>query len=70
VVSHAETPGVGDKATKAQHLAQYIGLSGKMTIAKNGNADITAISGATVSSKAIHAALERANEIIAALPMA
>ena len=70
VVSHAETPGVGDKATKGEHLAQYEGLSGEMTIAKNENADVTAISGATISSKAIHAAVERANEVVASLPEA
>lgn len=70
VVSHAETPGVGDKATKADHLAQYEGLSGEMTISKNGNTDITAISGATISSKAIHAAVERAGEVLASLPVA
>ena len=70
VVSHAETPGVGDKATKAEHLSQYEGLSGEMTISKKGNADITAVSGATISSKAIHAAVERAGEVLASLPVA
>ncbi len=67
VVSHAETPGIGSKATEAAHLSQYQGRSGVLTISKSGNDDINAISGATISSKAIHAAINRANEIMASL---
>ena len=67
VVSHAETPGIGSKATESAHLSQYVGKSGALTISKSGSDDITAISGATISSKAIHAAINRANEIIGAV---
>ena len=64
VVSHAETPGIGSKATEPAHLSQYEGKSGALTISKSGNDDITAIGGATISSKAIHAAINRANELL------
>ena len=66
VVSHAETPGIGSKATLSdgELLPQYVGKSGSLTISKSGNDDITAIGGATISSKAVHAAINRANEII------
>ncbi len=65
VVSHAETPGVGSKVDDESYLSQYNGLSDEITISKRGDADIVAISGATISSKAIHAAVERASEVLA-----
>ncbi len=65
IVSHAETPGVGSKVNDATYLSQYEGLSGNLTISKRGNADITSISGATISSKAIHAAIEEASAALA-----
>ena len=67
VVSHAETPGIGSKATEAAHLSQYEGKSGSLTISKSGADDITAISGASISSKAIHEAINRANDIIGSI---
>ena len=70
IVSHAETPGVGSKVGDAAHLSQYVGLSGELTISKRGDADITAISGATISSKAVHEAVNRAGEVLAAVPVA
>ena len=65
IVSHGETPGVGSKVGDAAHLSQYIGLSGDLTISKRGDADITAISGATISSNAVHEAVVRACEVLA-----
>lgn len=65
VVSHAETPGIGSKATDPLHLGQYQGKTGSLTISKKaGECDVDAISGATISSKAIHEAINRANEIV------
>lgn len=65
VVSHAETPGIGSKATEPSHLGQYEGKNGTLTISKKtGECDIDAIGGATISSKAIHEAINRANEIV------
>lgn len=64
VVSHSETPGVGSKATEDSFLAQFDGKSGTLTVSKSGNDDIDAISGATISSKAITAAVNCADEAI------
>lgn len=68
IVSHGETPGVGSKVGNVTHLSQYNGLSGELTISKRGDADITAISGATISSKAVHEAILRASEALALVP--
>ncbi len=70
LVSHAETPGVGSKVNDEAYLSQYNGLSGELTISKRGDADITAISGATISSRAVHEAVERASEVLALVPVA
>ena len=68
VVSHAETPGIGSKATAQAHLEQYEGKTGSLTISKKaGESDVDAIGGATISSKAIHAAINRSNEIVGGL---
>lgn len=64
VISHAETPGVGTKALVANHLSQYNGKSGELTISKSGTSDIVAVSGATISSKAVHAAVNSANSVV------
>ncbi len=70
IVSHAETPGVGSKVNTAEYLSQYNGLTDGLTISKRPGADITAISGATISSNAVHAAIERASEVLRVLPEA
>ncbi len=64
VISHGETPGVGDKATREEHLAQYIGKQGYLEISKRGDKDITAIANATISSVAIHDAINEASDIL------
>lgn len=65
IVSHAETPGVGSKVNDANYLSQYNGLTGGLEISKRGDKDITSVSGATISSKAVHAAIEEASAAIA-----
>ena len=64
VISHAETPGVGTKAITENYLSQYFGKSGELTISKSGASDVDAVSGATISSKAVHAAVNKANSIV------
>ena len=64
VISHAETPGVGTKALVDGHLSQYTGKSGELTISKGSSADVEAVAGATISSKAVHAAVNSANSIV------
>ncbi len=49
VVAHAETPGFGARITEAAFLDQYKGATGDVTLGEG----IDAISGATISSKAV-----------------
>ena len=54
VTKHADTPGLGTKAQAPEHLGQYKGLDKlEKTTAKDDPA-ITHVTGATVSSNAIH----------------
>lgn len=57
-----ETPGIGTRATEEAHLSQYKGKTGELTMDKG--ADVEAISGATISSEGIHAAINRANVLV------
>ena len=58
VTEHADTPGVGTKAQDAGHLAQYAGHTelGSDTIKAHAD-DIVEVTGASVSSGAIHKAV-------------
>ena len=64
IISHTETPGVGTNALSDSHLSQYVGRGGELTISKSSSSDIVAVSGATISSKAINATVNKANAII------
>ncbi len=51
-----ETPGLGANAAKPEFYGQYAGKSGELTVVKTGNAgesEINAITGATITSKAV-----------------
>lgn len=52
ILDHSETAGLGAKADSPDFLAQYVGKSGTVTVNRGGNA-INAISGATITSKAV-----------------
>ena len=58
VTDHADTPGVGTKAQDAGHLSQYVGKSelGSDNIKAHAD-DIVEVTGASVSSGAIHKAV-------------
>ena len=56
VISHSETPGLGSKATLADYLQNYTGVGEQLTIKE----DIDAVSGATISSKAVLAGVNLA----------
>ncbi len=56
VISHSETPGLGSKATLADYLKNYVGVGEQLTIKQ----DIDAVSGATISSKAVLAGVNLA----------
>lgn len=60
IVSHSETPGLGSRVDDAEYLRQYFGQGGKLTIGE----EISAISGATISSKAVLAGVNAATSAL------
>lgn len=56
-LEHSETAGVGTKALEEKYLAGYVGQSGDVAV--------DAVSGATVTSKAVRAAVQQAVAIFA-----
>ena len=59
IVSHSETPGLGSRVDDPDYLSQYTGKSGVLSFGSG----IDAITGSTISSKAV---LEAANRALAA----
>lgn len=61
-----ETPGLGQNVTKQSFYSQLSGLTGDITVVKNGadseNNEINAVTGATISSKAVTRAVNEALE--------
>ncbi len=59
-----ETPGLGQNVTKESFYSQYVGKTEKISVEKNGaNSDkneIDAVTGATISSRAVTAAVNEA----------
>ncbi len=60
VIGHSETPGVGDKASNADYLANYAGLCGELTL----DEDVDKIAGASVSSRGVIAGVNAATEAL------
>lgn len=60
IVSLNETPGLGARVKEEAHLAQYKGKQGVLTLGK----DVDAITGATISSRAVLDGVNRATEIL------
>lgn len=60
IISHSETPGFGAKADDPNYLEQYIGASGELKLGE----DILAISGATISSRAIVSGVNNARDLL------
>lgn len=56
LLSHSETPGLGARVNDAGYLSQYGGKTGDLALGE----DIDAISGATISSKAVLAGVKAA----------
>ena len=54
VSSHADTPGVGTNAMTEAHLGQYIGLSALGGTAAKADDSVDHVSGASVTSDAVH----------------
>lgn len=57
VTEHADTPGVGTKAQAAEHLSQYEGLSELGSDVVKSDPSVQHVTGASVSSGAIHKAV-------------
>lgn len=68
IESHSETNRVGTTAMTPEALERYVGRSG--TIRSSGNNAVDAVSGATATSKAITAGVNRALNIVANLDTA
>lgn len=70
ILSSSETPGLGKKAEEPNFTGQYLGKSGALSVVKNAagsDSDIVAISGATISSKAVTSAVNCASQGFAAM---
>ena len=67
IVSAAETPGLGGNASKPKFIDQFKGKSGKLKVVK-GEAtkddEISAISSATITSKAVTESVNAATELL------
>lgn len=71
ILTHNETPGLGDKTTKSQFKDQFKGKDiDHLVVTKDpsNKDDVQAITGATISSRAVtngvHQAVEQVNEYI------
>ena len=60
VTEHAETPGLGTKAMTTEYLAQYQGVGEVVGGHINSDANIDAITGATITSNAVYCSIEAA----------
>lgn len=49
IVAHSETPGLGSRVNSESYLSQYAGLGGSLAL----GSDVDAITGSTISSKAV-----------------
>ncbi len=68
IVSHSETPGLGSKAGDEAFISQLAGITPKepLTVVKAGSSkdeEIDAVSGATITSKAVIKAVQAAIEV-------
>ena len=60
IISHSETPGLGARVTESGFLSQFEGKGGKVVLGD----DVDAISGATISSRAVTDGVNLATEIL------
>ena len=63
VISHSETASLGAECTREDWRSQFIGAQGELKVTKDGGS-IDALTGATVTSRALTAAVELALEIV------
>ncbi len=62
ILSISETAGLGMNATNESFLSQFLGKSGTIGVLKNGSSEteIQALTGATITSKAMASAVNQA----------
>ena len=63
VISHAETASLGAECTREDWRAQFVGVTGGLKVTKDGGT-IDALTGATVTSRAVTEAVNRAVEFV------
>lgn len=66
IVKMSETAGLGANASKVDFRAQFEGLSGTLAVTKDGGV-IDALTGATITSRAVTSGVNAALEAVAAL---
>ena len=65
VLSASETPGVGSNALTEEYLSQYIDQTGQASFNEaEGENQVDAVSGATVTSKAVLKGMNTADKIL------
>jgi electron transport complex protein RnfG len=63
ITSHTETPGVGNRVEEESFLLQFRGMGGGAVFkVKKDGGEIDAVTGATISSRAVAAAIENAGK--------
>jgi len=65
VTKHAETPGLGAKATEPDFYEQFTGMSGTLAVTKDGG-EIVPITSSTITSRAVASGANEALEWFAA----
>lgn len=70
ILEHNETPGLGAEAAKPAFIDQYKDKTAPLTVVKNGNpgeSEIQAVTGATITSRAVTGAANSAAEFVSTL---
>jgi len=69
ILSHSETPGLGAEAAKPFFIEQYIGKTAPLSVVKSvnpGETEIQAVTGATITSRAVTNAVNSVAEFVMA----
>ena len=66
IISHSETSGLGSKSTDPEWQAQFMGLSGLVSVTKDGG-QVEAITGSTITSRAVCDGVNAARLVVESL---
>lgn len=61
ILDNSETAGLGANCTKEEWLAQFVGMSGTLSVKKDGG-DVDALTSATITSRAVCSAINKASD--------